>query len=149
MSGSTIAQGREARATLAKGARVWPIPTGLSRLVIFVRALLQPFQGCEFCGHQTQGSSCLATLGWVLKPLWGWAAVMVVTLSLSSPRAAAPLSPDEALKSFRLADTNLVIELAAAEPDVRAPVAMAWDADGRLFVAEMTDYPRGPVNGRI
>ena len=63
--------------------------------------------------------------------------------------AASPLSPADALKSFRLADPNLVIELVAAEPDVRAPVAVAWDADGRMFVAEMTDYPSGPVNGRI
>jgi putative membrane-bound dehydrogenase-like protein len=53
------------------------------------------------------------------------------------------------LKSFQLADSNLIVELVAAEPDVRAPVAIAWDADGRMFVAEMTDYPSGPVNGRI
>lgn len=32
---------------------------------------------------------------------------------------------------------------------MRAPVAVAWDADGRMFVAEMTDYPSGPVSGRI
>jgi putative membrane-bound dehydrogenase-like protein len=41
------------------------------------------------------------------------------------------------------------VELVAAEPDVRAPVALAWDADDRMFVAEMTDYPSGPVSGRI
>src|SRR3954467_6897515 len=64
-------------------------------------------------------------------------------------RAASPLSPVDELKSFRLADTNLVVELVASEPDVRAPVAVAWDADGRMFVAEMTDYPNGPVSGRI
>jgi putative membrane-bound dehydrogenase-like protein len=63
--------------------------------------------------------------------------------------AAAPLSPADEQATFRLADPNLTIELVAAEPDVRAPVAIAWDADGRMFVAEMTDYPSGPVNGRI
>lgn len=63
--------------------------------------------------------------------------------------AASPLSPAEEQASFRLADTNLTIELVASEPDVRAPVAIAWDADGRMFVAEMTDYPSGPVSGRI
>jgi putative membrane-bound dehydrogenase-like protein len=63
--------------------------------------------------------------------------------------AASPLSPADEIKSFQLADSNLVVELVAAEPDVRAPVAIAWDADGRMFVAEMTDYPSGPVNGRI
>ena len=63
--------------------------------------------------------------------------------------AASPLSPEEERATFQLADTNLIVELVAAEPDVRAPVAVAWDADGRMFVAEMTDYPSGPVNGRI
>ena len=37
----------------------------------------------------------------------------------------------------------------AAEPDVISPVAIAWDEGGRLFVAEMTDYPAGPTSGRI
>jgi putative membrane-bound dehydrogenase-like protein len=63
--------------------------------------------------------------------------------------ATSPLTPEQERATFQLADTNLVIELVAAEPDVRAPVAIAWDADGRMFVAEMTDYPSGPVNGRI
>jgi len=63
--------------------------------------------------------------------------------------ASSPLSPTDELKTFQLADSNLTVELVAAEPDVRAPVAIAWDADGRMFVAEMTDYPSGPVNGRI
>ena len=40
-----------------------------------------------------------------------------------------------------LADPDLTIELVAAEPEVTSPVAIAWDEDGRLFVAEMIDYP--------
>jgi putative membrane-bound dehydrogenase-like protein len=53
------------------------------------------------------------------------------------------------MDTFQFADENLTAELVASEPDIVAPVAMAWDADGRLFVAEMTDYPSGPVSGRI
>src|SRR5436190_2934340 len=60
-----------------------------------------------------------------------------------------PLSPRQELSAFHFADENLTAELVAAEPDVVAPVAIAWDADGRLFVAEMTDYPSGPISGRI
>lgn len=45
------------------------------------------------------------------------------------------------------------IELVAAEPMVESPVALAFDERGRLFVAEMRDYPdrRGehPLVGRI
>lgn len=36
-----------------------------------------------------------------------------------------------------------VVELMAAEPLVRDPVAMAWGTDGKLWVAEMADYPNG------
>jgi hypothetical protein len=43
--------------------------------------------------------------------------------------------------------SQFTVELIAAEPDARR--GHAWDADGRMFVAEMTDYPSGPVNGRI
>src|SRR5256886_2436704 len=67
----------------------------------------------------------------------------------AAPDIDAPLRPDKEAATFRFADPNLTAELVAAEPDVVAPVAIAWDADGRMFVAEMTDYPSGPVSGRI
>src|SRR5438445_12490556 len=60
-----------------------------------------------------------------------------------------PLSPQRELTTFYFADGNLTADLVAAEPDTVAPDAMAWDANGRLFVAEMSDYPSGPVSGRI
>jgi putative membrane-bound dehydrogenase-like protein len=37
----------------------------------------------------------------------------------------------------------LDISLFAAEPDILDPVAMAFDEDGRVYVAEMRDYPVG------
>ena len=43
--------------------------------------------------------------------------------------------------AFVLADPELTIELVASEPEVASPVAIAWDEEGRLFVAEMLDYP--------
>jgi putative membrane-bound dehydrogenase-like protein len=61
----------------------------------------------------------------------------------------APLSPAAEKATFRLADRSLEIELVAAEPQVTSPVALAWDADGFLFVAEMNDYPVAPTAGRI
>ena len=51
--------------------------------------------------------------------------------------------------SFVLADPELTIELVAAEPEVASPVAIAWDEEGRLFVAEMLDYPTASTAGRI
>ncbi len=64
-------------------------------------------------------------------------------------RAQAPRPPREEQAAFVLADPELTIELVAAEPEVASPVAIAWDEEGRLFVAEMLDYPSATTSGRI
>ncbi|MEX2262443.1 MAG: PVC-type heme-binding CxxCH protein [Bryobacteraceae bacterium] len=58
-----------------------------------------------------------------------------------------PLSPQDALKSFALSD-DFRIELFAAEPDVVDPVEMVFDENGRIYVAEMIDYPDDPPKGK-
>lgn len=65
----------------------------------------------------------------------------------AAPAVKSPLSTDEALKSFVLASTDLKMELAAAEPDVVSPVAIAFGADSSMWVVEMRDYPYGPKPG--
>ncbi len=57
-----------------------------------------------------------------------------------NPREHGALSPEEALKSFQVAD-GLRVELVAAEPLTASPCAMAFDERGRLFVAENRGYP--------
>ncbi len=52
-------------------------------------------------------------------------------------------SAEEILASFQH-DPTVRVELAAAEPVVRDPVALCFDALGQLYVAEMGDYPLGP-----
>lgn len=59
----------------------------------------------------------------------------------------SPLSPQEALKHFKLTP-GLRIELVAAEPQIESPVAMTFDEDGKLWVVEMRDYPNGPGKGQ-
>ncbi|MBV9879583.1 MAG: c-type cytochrome [Gemmatirosa sp.] len=49
------------------------------------------------------------------------------------------LAPDVALTRFRLAD-GYRIELVAAEPLVQDPIAIDFDADGRMYVVEMRGY---------
>ncbi|WP_158545206.1 PVC-type heme-binding CxxCH protein [Bremerella cremea] len=49
------------------------------------------------------------------------------------------LSANKALETFTLAP-GFRLELAASEPNVADPVAMAFDADGRMFVIEMRGY---------
>lgn len=60
-----------------------------------------------------------------------------------------PRTPGEERAMLHLADPDLVVELVAAEPAVDSPVALAWDASGRMYVAQMSDYPLGPSGGSI
>ncbi|HLF93622.1 MAG TPA: hypothetical protein VJB14_09170, partial [Planctomycetota bacterium] len=52
-----------------------------------------------------------------------------------APPAESPLDPIRARSAFRLSP-GFAIDLAASEPDVVDPVAMAFDERGRLYVAE-------------
>ncbi|WP_299469413.1 PVC-type heme-binding CxxCH protein [uncultured Gimesia sp.] len=61
-----------------------------------------------------------------------------VDYSAEMPRIL-PRTPEEALKSFKLHD-DFQIELVAAEPLVRDPVAMCFDERGRAYVVEMPEY---------
>ncbi len=53
-----------------------------------------------------------------------------------------PKSPEESLKAFQVRP-GFKVELVASEPLVMDPVAFDWGADGKLWVVEMADYPRG------
>ena len=55
-----------------------------------------------------------------------------------------PLTPKEEQATFKL-PKGFTIELAASEPQVVDPVAMAFDERGRLFVCEMRGYPNAGV----
>jgi putative membrane-bound dehydrogenase-like protein len=50
-----------------------------------------------------------------------------------------PKSPEEAMRTFRL-HSGFRIELAACEPNLASPVAVDFDEDGRLYVAEFRDF---------
>ena len=58
----------------------------------------------------------------------------------------APIAKQDALATFSLHE-DLRIELVAAEPETMDPIDIAWGADGRMWVVEMTDYPLG-VDGK-
>lgn len=53
-----------------------------------------------------------------------------------------PLSLDDALKTFTVPE-GYEVQVVAAEPLIGDPVNFAVDAEGRLWVVEMGDYPRG------
>ena len=56
-----------------------------------------------------------------------------------------PLSPEKSMKCIQL-DGDYEVQLVAAEPLVLDPVEATWDDKGRMFVADMRDYPLGPPN---
>lgn len=75
-------------------------------------------------------------------------ALFAQTACADTPEAVEH-TPASALAAIQLADETLDVELVAAEPDVIDPVAMAWDEAGRMYVAEMRDYPLGPAGGTV
>ena len=77
-------------------------------------------------------------------------------LPLTELGALPDLSPRSPAESMELAKVRegFQLELVAAEPMVADPVAIEWDRKGRLWVAEMGDYPygvdgKGAAGGRI
>lgn len=60
-----------------------------------------------------------------------------------------PVASQDAFKTFQIRK-GFRLELVAAEPLVIDPIAFVFDADGRLFVLEMNDYPdRKQHRGRV
>ncbi len=59
--------------------------------------------------------------------------------STSSKKSTAALSPKESLNHFKL-EKGFDIRLVAAEPLIQAPVAIRFDAKGRIWAVEMQGY---------
>ncbi len=115
--------------------------------------------------------SCWSNHRWALEsfPAFRFAAVVVgfmagVAVLAASPadsglpKSSTPLvpsvidgprTPDAERALLHLADASLEMDWVASEPQVISPVAMAWDAAGFLFVAEMRDYPNAGDGGTI
>ena len=81
------------------------------------------------------------------RPLWILAlslltvVVVLVSLVLRSRRLTGPpYSPEQALRTITV-HNGFRVERFAAEPLITSPVAMDWDENGRIYVAEDTGYP--------
>ncbi len=73
--------------------------------------------------------------------------VLFFTILGCTSKYPGPLSPEDALESFQL-HPDFEIEVFAAEPFVKDPVCMEFDADGNVYVVEMYDYPYRPEEGQ-
>ena len=87
-------------------------------------------------------------LGALLLWLFSWRAGLAAeaTNQFGSSSRVSAAQAANALSSFQL-KRGFRLELAAAEPMVAAPAALAFDERGRLFVAEMRDYPDRRFSG--
>ena len=82
-------------------------------------------------------------------PKWkSWLRLILVSLTLLTAACrhpadvgdTNPLTPEQALQSFEVAEGFRIV-LFAAEPHVVDPVDMAFDENGGIWVAELLDYP--------
>ncbi|MFN0085911.1 MAG: PVC-type heme-binding CxxCH protein [Blastocatellia bacterium] len=58
-----------------------------------------------------------------------------------------PYTPAESLKAMEVSE-DFKVELFLTEPQVLSPVEMVFDENGRIYVAEMLDYPDDPPPGK-
>lgn len=73
--------------------------------------------------------------------------VWILSLSFGVSAAEGPPTVAQALKLFQI-EKSASIEIAAAEPHLRDPVAMCFDAKGRMLVVESPGYPFLPGDGK-
>jgi putative membrane-bound dehydrogenase-like protein len=72
--------------------------------------------------------------------------ILISACSKKNPEEKA-LSPEDSLKAMHLSD-DFHVELFAAEPQVMSPVEAVFDENGKVYVAEMMDYPEDPPAGK-
>ena len=85
--------------------------------------------------------------GHPLKSIWILGVFLLLLPGCARHQDAAPRSPRESLQSMQV-HPDFRVELFASEPEVVDPVEMAFDAQGRIFVAEMLDLPYDPEPGQ-
>ena len=75
--------------------------------------------------------------------------LLTVLLALGGCTRASrpPYSPQDALQTFTI-EPGFRIEPYIAEPDIRSPVAMEFDENGRIYVVENPGYPLN-VEGKV
>ena len=110
---------------------------------ILAALMLSPFP-CAFAVDLPSRSSYSTVHGETKNPV-------AVDPAKDLPRYPA-VEPKDAVATWKMKH-GFKIELAANEPQVRSPIAISFDENGRMFVVEMIDYPERrdaqPHLGRI
>jgi len=72
--------------------------------------------------------------------------VVVSACGKRNPEERA-MSPEDSMKAMHVRG-DFHVELFTSEPNVMSPVDMAFDESGKVYVAEMLDYPDDPPPGK-
>ncbi len=56
------------------------------------------------------------------------------------PQIQKPLPPEQSMQHI-IVPGGFELQLFASDPDIKKPIAMAWDERGRLWIIETVDYP--------
>lgn len=80
----------------------------------------------------------------ILLPLLALPAFAADFPAIYDTEKGQPMPPEEVARTMEL-PPGFKCVVFAAEPDVRQPIAMAWDAKGRLWVAENYTYAESPL----
>lgn len=81
----------------------------------------------------------LSTLGCSQKNIADVPEKLPVKIAVNPHPSGAPLSPEESMKTIHLPE-GYKLELVASEPMIQEPVAIAWDGNGAMYVAQMKTY---------
>lgn len=81
----------------------------------------------------------------IFKTYFKLLAVISLVPMISCQENSPPYSVEDSLNTFELPE-GFRIELVAAEPLIKDPVDISFDADGKMYVAEMPDYPTDENN---
>ncbi len=100
---------------------------------------------CPMSGGTVPCALILLVIGWFVSEISIRAAEPPRTLP--RPRKPAPALSNTVPPGFRI-EKGFRLDTVASEPLVDCPVAMAFDAAGRLFVAEIPGYTGGPSHSR-
>src|SRR5437016_4928133 len=73
--------------------------------------------------------------------------LLLVLVLAGCRKSGPPLAPRDELKTLKVAG-GYTVELVASEPDVVSPVAMDFDEDGNIYVAEDRGYPLN-IKGKV
>jgi putative membrane-bound dehydrogenase-like protein len=79
--------------------------------------------------------------------MWVKGARVMSYEELCRPPAPPARTPEDSLKAMHL-KPGFNAELVAQEPLVQDPIYVDWDAQGRMWVVEMADYPFHEHNGK-